>query len=66
MSSNEGASTKSGGGDVSAKHRKLVANAIMSNAVKLLRKYHEQGVDIRACAVEGGEGDESMILAASK
>ena len=33
--------------------------------MELLRKYHERGVDIRACVVEGWEGDESIILAAA-
>ena len=41
-----------------AVRRKLVGKAVASeHAVAFLRKYHERGTDIRACAREGWEGD---------
>ena len=45
-----------------AAHCKLFGKAVASeHAVALLRKYHERGIDIRACAWEGWKGDQTTI-----
>jgi hypothetical protein len=48
----------------SEQHRKLVSDAIRSNALALLRVYKKRGIDIRACWVETDETRQSIVLAA--
>ena len=48
------------------KTRTLVSNAISSNAVELLRKYHEKGIDITVCSIGELNGASAVYVAAQK
>jgi hypothetical protein len=50
---------------MASRHRKLVTTAILANAVALLSKYHEKGIDIFTCATEAGGSAPSLACAAA-
>ena len=65
MSSVSGSSSGSANtSEMSAKHRKLVYNAIDSaNAEAMLRAYHARGIDLGYCTAPSGESGPSMTCA---
>jgi hypothetical protein len=63
MSSSGGGGSGSRSNDGAAKHRKLVTAAINTDAINLLRKYHERGIDIFSC--DGPFGIETSIFGAA-
>jgi hypothetical protein len=50
--------------DGARKHRKLVTGALASNAVKLLRKYHDRVIDIFSFEGPGQRSDKTIFGAA--